>query len=71
MKLSQNLLSTILLAKKGVEVIFNKFEQLFKIVIDKDIFGLVNIIENQYVIQLAKTSKFAIFNQITTPTIET
>lgn len=42
-----------------------------KIIINKKVFGLANIIENQYIIWPVKISKFAIVNQITAPTIET
>lgn len=45
-ELSHNLLSTIFLAKKSIEIIFKKAGKLLKIIIDKYIFGLANIIKN-------------------------
>ena len=49
-KLSHNLLSTIPFVRKDVEVCLRKTSQPSKIVVDQEVFGLANIIENQYVI---------------------
>lgn len=69
--LSHNLLSTIPLAKKSIEMFLKKTRQPTEIVIDEEIFGIANIIKNQYVIRLDKILKSATINQITAPTIET
>lgn len=45
-ELDHNLLTTIPLPKKSVKMFLRKASQLFKIIIDKEIFGLANIIEN-------------------------
>lgn len=60
LQLGHNLLKTITLAKKGIEIFLKKNGLLFEIIADNKVFELANIIENQYVIQLAKSSKFAI-----------
>ena len=70
-ELGHNLLSTIPLARKGVEVCLRKAGQPSKIVVDEEVFGLADIIENQYVIRLAETPKPAIVNRVKAPTIET
>ena len=62
LKLGHNLLNTISLAKKGVEVFLKKAGQLSKIVIDEEVFNLADIIENQYFIQLVDILKPAIVN---------
>lgn len=61
-KLEHNLLSTIFLAKKDVEMFLRKADQFSKIIIYKEIFSLDDIIENQSIIQLAETPKFTIVN---------
>ena len=70
-KLGHNLLSTIPLAKKGVEVFLRKAGQPSEIVVDDEVFGLADIIENQYVIRLAENPKPATVNRVTAPTIDT
>ena len=50
LELSYNLLSIISLAKKNIEIFPRKASQSFEIVVDNKIFGLANIIENQYII---------------------
>lgn len=50
LELDHNLLRTISLAKKDVEVFLKKASQLLEIIVDKEIFDLANIIENQYII---------------------
>ena len=45
-ELRHNLLSTILLAKKGIEVFLRKVGQPSEIIVDNEVFGLANIIEN-------------------------
>ena len=47
-ELGHNLLSTILLARKGIEVFLRKAGQPSEIIVDEKIFALANIIENQY-----------------------
>ncbi len=47
-----------------------KAGQPSEIVVDKEVFDLADIIENQYVIRLAETRKPAIVNRVTAPTIE-
>ena len=69
-KLDQNLLSTILLAKKGIEVFLKKVSQPSEIIVDDEVFGLANIIGNLYVIWLAKNPKPETVNRVTAPTIE-
>lgn len=51
--------------------VFEKASQSFKIVINKKVFGLANIIENHYDIWLIDILKPIIVNQVTTYTIET
>ena len=70
-ELGHNLLSTIPLAKKSVELFLRKTGQTSKIIVDKEVFDLVNIIKNQDVIRLAKNPKIAMVNQVTALTIET
>ena len=70
-KLGHNLLSSMNLARKGVEIFLKKVGLPSEIVVDEDVFGLSDIIENQYVFQLAETLKPATVNQITALTIET
>lgn len=60
LKLRYNLLSTILIAKKNIKVFLRKTSQHFEIIIDINIFGLVNIIEIQFVIRLLENLKPAI-----------
>ena len=71
LELDHNLLSTIPLARKGIEVCLRKAGQPSEIVVDEEVFGLADIIENQYVIRLAETPKPATVNRVTAPTIET
>ena len=71
LELSHNLLSTIFLARKDVEIYLRKTGQLSKIIIDKEVFGLVDIIKNQYVIRLAEILKPVTVNQVITSIIET
>ncbi len=70
-KLGHHLLSTIPLARKSIKVFLGKVGQPLEIVFNEKVFGLANIIENQYVIRLAETPKPAIVNRVTTPTIAT
>ena len=70
-ELGHNLLNTIPLAQKGIEVFLRKAGQPLKIVDDEGIFGSTNMIGNQYVIRLAETSIPVIFNRVTTSTIKT
>lgn len=71
LKLGHNLLSTIPLVRKAIEVFLRKASQPSKIIVDEEVFGLANIIENQYVIWLVDTPKPTIVNRITALTIET
>ena len=48
-----------------------KAGQPSEIVVDEEVFGLANIIKNQYIIRLAETPKPATVNQVIAPTIET
>ncbi len=50
LELGYNFMNIIFLARKGVDVCLRKAGQTSKIVVDKEIFGLADIIENQYVI---------------------
>ncbi len=70
-ELGQNLLSTIPSARKGIEVLLKKSGQPSEIVVDEEVFGLADIIKNQYVIRLAETPKPAVLNRVTAPTIKT
>lgn len=70
-ELSHNLLNTILLARKDIEMFFRKTDQPSEIIVNKEIFDLANIIKNQYVIRLKKISKPVIVNRVTTPIIKT
>lgn len=70
-EIGHNQLSTILLASKSVEVFCRKANEPSEIIVNKKVFGLADKIENQYVIQLAKTPKPATVNQITAPTLKT
>ena len=45
-KLDHNLLNTILLARKCVEVCLRKTDQPLEIVVDEKVFGLADIIKN-------------------------
>ncbi len=49
---------------------FRKAGQPSEIVIDEEVFGLADIIKNQYLIQLAEILKPAIINRVTALTIE-
>ncbi len=69
-ELGNNLLSTIPWARKGVEVFLRKAGQPSEIIVDEEVFGLADIIENQYLIRLAETQKPATVNRVTAPTIE-
>lgn len=70
-ELSHNLLSIIFLARKDVKIYLKKASQLLEIVIDKKIFDLANIIENQYIIRLIEIPKLAIVNQVIALIIKT
>ncbi len=48
-----------------------KAGQPSEIIVDEEVFGLANIIKNQYVIRLAETPKPGIDNRVTALTIET
>lgn len=50
LELVYNLLSTIPLAKKVIEVFLRKDGQPSEMIVDNKEFGLTNIIKNQYVI---------------------
>ena len=52
--LSQNLLNTIFLAKKGIEVFLKRTGQLSEIYFEDEVIRQVDIIDNQYIIRLAK-----------------
>ncbi len=69
-ELGHNLLSTIPLARKGIEMFLRKATQPSEIVIDEEVFGLADIIENQYVIRLADIPKPTRVNQVSAPTIK-
>lgn len=49
-KHGQNLLTIIFLAKKCIKIFLKKVNQLLEIAINKEIFGLADIIENWYMI---------------------
>lgn len=51
-----NLLSTISLGKKEIGVFFKMIGQLFEIYLKNEVVGLADMIDNQYVIWLAKSS---------------
>ncbi len=70
-KLGHNLLSTIPLARQSIQVFLRKASQPSKIVVDEEVFGLADIIKNQYVIRLAETPKPATVNRVTASTIAT
>ena len=70
-ELGYNLLNTISLARKDVEVFLRKASQPSEIIVDEETFGLANIIKNQYVIRLKETPKPVTVNQVTAPTIKT
>lgn len=70
LELGHSLLSIISLAKKDVKVFIRKTSQLLKIIVNK-VFSLADIIENQYIIQLAENSKSITINQVTAPIIKT
>lgn len=69
--LGHKLLNTILLAKKYFEVFWRKVGWPSKIIVNKKVFDLANMIKNQYVIQLAEKSKPVIVNQVIALTIKT
>lgn len=69
--LGYNLLSIIFFAKKSVKVFLKKVEQLSKIIIDKEVFKIADIIENQYIICLAKSLNSTSVNQVNISTIKT
>lgn len=54
-----------------MKVFPKKADQPFDMIIDQKVFGLDNVIENQYIHGLAEISKLAIANQVTAPTIKT
>ncbi len=70
-ELGHNLLSTIPLARKGIEVFLRKAVQPSEIVVDEEVYCLADIIENQYVIWLAEIPKPATVNRVTALTIDT
>ncbi len=70
-ELGHNLLITILSAKKSIEVFLRKAGQPSEIIVDEEVFGLADIIKNQYVIRLAETPKPGIDNRVIALTIET
>lgn len=71
MELDYNLLGTILLARKSINVFLRKASQLSKIDINKGVFDLADIIENHYIIRLADILKFTKVNSVTALTIKT
>ena len=71
LELSHNLLHTIFLAKKDIKIFWRNIGQISKIVIDDEVFGLADIIENQYIIWLAEDLKPAIVKWVATLIIET
>ena len=54
--LGHNLLSTIPLAKKEIEVFLKRTGRLSEIYFEDKVVGLVDMIDNQYIIRLAKLS---------------
>ena len=54
--LDNNLLSTISLGKKEIQVFLRRTGQLSKAFFEDEVVGLANMIDNQYVIRLAKPS---------------
>ncbi len=52
--LGHNLLSTILLAKKGIEVFLRRTDQPSEIYFEDEVVGLADMMDSQYVIRLAK-----------------
>lgn len=58
--LGHNLLSTISLAKKKIEVFLKRTGQLSKLFFENKVVGSADIIDNQYVIRLAKLSIFEV-----------
>lgn len=71
LELSHNLLSIISLARKDIEVRLRKAGQLSEIVVNKEVFGLADIIENQYIIRLAETPKLITVNRVIALVIKT
>lgn len=63
-KFVYNLLNIILLVIKNIKMFSKKIDRFLKIVIDKKIFNLANIIKNQYFNKLVKyfSKKFEICN---------
>ncbi len=54
--LGHNLLSTIPLAKKGIEIFLRRTGRPSEIFFEDEVVGLADMIENQYVIRLARSS---------------
>lgn len=54
--LGHNLLSTIPLARKGIEVFLRRTSRQSEIIFEDELVGLADMIDNQYVIFLAKSS---------------
>lgn len=71
LELDYNLLNIISLTRKGIEIFLRKANHSSEIIVNEKIFRLVNIIKNQYVIELAEISKPTIVNQVITLTIQT
>lgn len=70
-KLGHNFLNIILLAGKNIEIFLRKAGQSSKIIVDKEIFDLADMIKNHYVIRLVDTPKPTTINQVTAPRIKT
>ena len=66
--LGHNLLSTILLAKKGIKLFLRKTGQPYEIFFEDEVVGLADMIDNQYVTRLAKPliSKVNVVKNLTT-----
>ncbi len=55
-ELSSNLLSTMSLAKRGIEVFLRKKSRLSEIYFEEEIFGFINIVVSQYIAKQASLS---------------
>lgn len=63
-KTDHNLWSIIILAKKCIKMFLNRAGPLSKIIVDEKVFGLANMIKNQYIILLTKIFKSITINQV-------
>ncbi len=69
-ELGHNLLSTIPLAKKGFEVFLRKLGRPSELYFEGEVVGLADIIENQYVVKLAKDPESATVNMAVSSSLE-